>query len=157
MPSIRNSAISHLYGGFARGCRWLQHPFLLLVRLYWGWLFIHHGWMKLQHLHGVAAFFGSIGIPAPAIMAPFVACVEVVGGAFLILGLINHLTGLVLAIDMFVAYWTAKHGALHAILSHPGKFYGADVFSFFLASLIIFVFGAGWFSLDQILGLNSKA
>jgi putative oxidoreductase len=52
---------------------------------------------------------------------------------------------------MFVAYWTADHEALTAIFSDPGKFYVADPYTFLFASLMILIFGAGLFSLDELL------
>jgi putative oxidoreductase len=148
MSSIRNSGLVRLHGHYTRACRLLQSPFLLLVRLYWGWQFIQTGWGKLHHIHRVIAFFGSLGIPHPEVMAPLVSGMEFVGGILLILGLATHITGLVLSVDMFVAYLTGDNAALHSILSDPGKFYGADPFTFFFASLILFIFGAGLFSLD---------
>lgn len=87
-------------------------------------------------------------------MAPFVSAVEFVGGILLILGLVTRITGLVLAIDMFMAYWIADRAALHAILSDPGKFWNADPYTFFFASLIVLVFGPGMFSLDRLIGLH---
>ena len=53
-----------------------------------------------------------------------------------------------LAANMFVAYWTADRGALVSVFSDPGKFYGADPYTFLFASLLVLVFGAGFFSLD---------
>ncbi len=76
---------------------------------------------------------------------------QLAGGILLILGLASHITGLVLAINMFVAYLTADRVALHSILSDPGRFYGADPFTFFFAALIVFIFGAGLFSLDALI------
>lgn len=150
MGSIRSSGAVRLYGKFVHGARWFQSPFLLAVRLYWGWQFAQTGWGKLHHLKHVTMFFAGLGLPDPGLLAPFVAWVEFIGGILLILGLLGHLTGLVLAVDMFVAYLTADKAALHAVLRDPGTFYGADPFTFFLASLIIFVFGAGLFSLDAL-------
>jgi putative oxidoreductase len=152
MSSIRNSGVVRLHGYYSRACLALRSPFLLLVRLYWGWQFAQTGWGKLQHLSHVTNFFRSLGIPAPGIVAPFVSGVEFVGGILLVLGLASHITGLVLAIDMFVAYWTADHAALVSVVSDPGKFYGADPFTFFFSALIVFVFGAGLFSLDALIG-----
>jgi putative oxidoreductase len=151
MSSIRNSGVARLHSYFTRAARSLQSPFLLLVRLYWGWQFAQTGWGKLHHLHQVTAFFGSLGIPHPGLVAPFEACLQVAGGILLILGLASHITGLVLAINMFVAYLTSDQVALHSILSDPGKFYGADPFTFLFAALIVFVFGAGLFSLDALI------
>lgn len=156
MSSIRNSGIVRLHGHFTRACRLLQSPFLLLVRLYWGWQFAQDGWGKLHHLHRVTGYFGSLGIPHPGLVAPFVSVVELVGGILLILGLASHITGLVLAINMFVAYLTGDRAALASVLSDPGKFYGADPYTYFFAALIVLIFGAGLFSLDALFGLERK-
>jgi putative oxidoreductase len=69
----------------------------------------------------------------------------------LILGLLSRFTGLVLSVNMFVAYWTADHEALKSIISDPGKFYIADPYTFLFASLMVMIFGAGIFSLDKII------
>lgn len=151
MSPIRNSGVVRLHGHFTRACRLLQSPFLLLVRLYWGWQFAQDGWGKLHHLRRVTEYFGSLGIPHPGLVAPFVSCLELVGGILLILGLASHITGLVLAINMFVAYWAGDRMALESIIRDPGKFYAADPFTFLFAALIVFVFGAGLFSLDALL------
>jgi putative oxidoreductase len=136
------------YGGFRRLVSLGQSPLLLLVRLYWGWQFMQTGWGKLQHLPHVVQFFASLGLPAPNLMAPFIAGVEFAGGALLILGLASRLTALVLAVDMLAAYITADRAALLAILSDPGKFYAAAPYTFLFASLLVLVFGPGLFALD---------
>jgi len=129
----------------------LQSPFLLLVRLYWGWQFAQAGWGKMQHIHKVTGFFQSIGIPFPAFNAHFVAGVEFFGGLLLILGLASRLTGLILTINMLVAYWTASRDALFSILSNPGTFYGDAAYTFLFAALLVLIFGAGWISLDTVI------
>ena len=63
----------------------------------------------------------------------------------------SRFTGLVLSINMFVAYWTADREALKSIFSDPGKFYLADPYTFLFASLMILIFGAGLFSLDKLI------
>ena len=45
----------------------LQSPFLLAVRLYWGWQFMQTGWGKLSDINKVVGFFTNLGIPAPAL------------------------------------------------------------------------------------------
>ncbi len=129
----------------------LQSPFLLAVRLYWGWQFMQTGWGKLHHLADVTSFFASLNIPFPAANAHFIAGLEFIGGILLILGLGSRFIALLLVANMFVAYWTADHVALAAIFSDPGKFYIADPFTFLFASLIVLVFGAGLFSADALL------
>ena len=129
----------------------LQSPFLLAVRLYWGWQFAQTGWGKLGNIHKVIGFFTTLGIPAPALNAWFVSGLEFVGGILLIMGLGSRLIAVPLVIDMIVAYATADREALGMIFSNPGKFYAADPFTFLLASLIVLIFGPGKFSLDAML------
>jgi len=139
------------YAWFTAAAAGLQSPFLLLVRLYWGWQFTLTGWGKLHNLAKVTEFFASLGIPFPGINAPFVASLEFAGGILLILGLAGRPVALLLAGNMLVAYLTADREALAAILSDPGKFYGAAPFTFLFAAIIILVYGAGALSLDRLL------
>jgi len=132
----------------------LQSPFLLAVRLYWGWQFMTTGWGKLHNLQKVVGFFTSLNIPAPALNAYFVSGLEFVGGILLILGLGSRFVSLALAIDMLVAYLTADKEALRSIFSDPGKFYNADPYTFLFASLMILIFGPGRFALDYVLSLD---
>jgi putative oxidoreductase len=96
-------------------------------------------------------YFTNLGIPAPALQAHFVAWLETFGGILLIAGLASRLIALPLVIDMIVAYLTAEKEALHSIISEPGKFYGADPFTFLFAGLIILFFGPGFLSLDTFI------
>jgi putative oxidoreductase len=141
----------HWYSRFATAASYLQSPLLLAIRLYWGWQFAQAGWGKLHNLAKITGFFTSLNIPFPAANAHFVSGLEFVGGVLLILGLGTRFIGLLLAVNMFVAYWTADHEALTSIFSDPGKFYVADPYTFLFASLLVMVFGAGLFSLDTLL------
>ena len=58
----------------------LQSPFLLAVRLYWGWQFAQTGWGKMHNIAKITAFFTSLNIPFPAFNAHFVAGLEFFGG-----------------------------------------------------------------------------
>jgi len=140
-----------MYDEIAQMASWLQSPFLLFVRLYWGWLFMIDGWGKLHNLARVTDFFVSLGIPAPGLSAHFVAGLEFIGGMLLILGLANRFVGLLLTCNMLVAYYTAEREALKSIISDPDKFTGADAYTYFFAALIIFIFGAGAISVDHLL------
>ncbi len=148
--------LSYLHCRFKYYAARLESPFLLLVRLYWGWQFTQTGWGKLHNLPHVREYFASLGIPAPGVMAPMIASLEFFGGMLLILGLSTRLTGLLLACNMFVAYVTSDRQALGSFLSDPGKFYIADPFTFLFASLIALIFGAGFFSLDYLFSHRRK-
>jgi putative oxidoreductase len=129
----------------------LKSPFLLCVRLYWGWQLIQSGWGKLHHLPNVTEFFTSLGLPFPGSTALFISCVEFFGGIFLALGLLSRLTALVLTVNLIVAYITADRDALLSIFSDPDKFYAAAPYTFLIASLIILIFGAGKVAVDTLL------
>jgi len=126
----------------------LQSPFLLFVRLYWGWQLAQSGWGKLHHLSNVAEYFGTLGLAMPAQMAVFIACVELFGGIFLALGLLSRITGLVLTVNMIMAYVIGDHDALLSFFSDPDKFIAAAPFAFLIVSLIVLIFGAGKISVD---------
>jgi putative oxidoreductase len=144
--------VSAGYALLARVASSLQSPLLLVVRLYWGWQFMQTGWGKFHNLARVTQFFTSLGIPFPHANAALVASVEFFGGALLIVGLGSRVVGLVLSSNMLVAYVTADREALSSIFSSPGKFYGADPYTFLFAALLVLIFGAGLFSLDHLFG-----
>ena len=130
---------------------YLQSPFLLFVRLYWGWQLAQSGWGKLHHLSNVGEYFGTLGLPMPAQMAVFIACVEFFGGIFLALGLASRVTGLVLTVNMTMAYIIGDREALLSFFSDPDKFMAAAPFIFLMVSLIVLIFGAGKISVDAAL------
>src|SRR5271156_688228 len=127
--------ILRMYDGFAKVVTALQSPFLLLVRVYWGWQLSQNGWAKMHNLPKVTEFFSSLGLPAPHATATFVSSFEFVCGILLALGLLSRIAALGLVIDMFMAYWTADHEALVAVISNPNKFQAADPFIFFFVGL----------------------
>jgi len=143
--------IQRLHDGFVRAVSSLQSPFLLVVRLYWGWQLSQNGWGKLHNLSHVTEFFASLGLPAPAFTATFVASFELVGGILLAIGLLSRIAALGIVIDMFMAYWMADKESLLAFFSDPGKFSNADPFIFFFVGLIILFVGPGKLSLDTLI------
>jgi putative oxidoreductase len=145
------NVIQRLYDGFVKVVSSLQSPFLLVVRLYWGWQISQNGWGKLHNLSHVTEFFASLGLPAPAFTATFVASFEFVGGILLAIGLLSRIAALGIVIDMFMAYWMADRASLLAFFSDPGKFSNADPFIFFFVGLIILIVGPGKLSLDTLI------
>jgi len=145
-----------IYCRFVSLAAWLESPFLLVVRLYFGWQFVQTGWGKLHGLAHVTQYFTSLGIPHPEIAAPCVAALEFCGGLLLIVGLGTRLIGLLLSINMIVAYIAGDREGLASLFSSDAtKFFTADPFPFLMASLIALVFGAGVFSLDYFLARRS--
>ena len=131
---------------------YLHSPFLLLVRLYWGWQLAQSGWGKLHHLSNVGEYFGTLGLPMPAQMAVFIACVEFFGGIFLALGLASRITALVLTVNLTMAYVIGDREAMLSFFSDPDKFIAAAPFAFLLVSLIVLIFGSGKISADTAIG-----
>ena len=78
-----------------------QSPFLLFVRIYWGWQLWQSGWGKLHNLDKVTEFFTGLNMLAPAQMALFIACVEFFGGILFALGAFSRITSLVLTVMTF--------------------------------------------------------
>jgi putative oxidoreductase len=88
---------------------------LLVLRVVVGVTFVLHGLDKLSDLTGTEELFASLKIPAPALMAPFVALTETIGALLLIIGLATPLVGAALTVDMLVALVTAHiHAGLFA-------------------------------------------
>lgn len=129
----------------------LQSPLLLVLRLYWGALFLMAGKGKLTNIDRVVDFFTSLHIPMPLFNAYLVGCTELVGGALLFLGLFSRLASLPLTISMVVAYLTAHIEATHQIFKDPENFVAQAPFLFLLTSLLVLAFGPGRFSVDAFL------
>jgi putative oxidoreductase len=82
---------------------------------------------------------------------------ECLGGLLLLLGLYSRFASVALIGVMCVAYATAESEALHAIFSDPDKFVSADPFLFLYASVLVFAFGPGKFSIDALARKDSHA
>jgi putative oxidoreductase len=125
---------------------------LLVLRLVVGVTFLLHGLDKLGDVAGTEKFFASLDIPAPGLMAPFVALTEATGGLLLIVGLATPLAGAALSVDMLVALVTAHidegffaaDGGIELVLLLGG------------ASLALVLTGSGRFSADAALDLPRR-
>jgi len=74
---------------------------LAILRIVLGIAMALHGWAKLSGgVDGAAGFFGTLGIPAPGLMAWVVTIVELVGGILLIVGFLTQIVGILIALDM---------------------------------------------------------
>jgi putative oxidoreductase len=129
----------------------LQSPFLLIIRLYWGWQFFLTGKGKLINLDRTANFFAGLHIPMPKVSAILAGSTECFGGLLLLLGLGSRIVTVPLSFTMIIAYATADSDKLKGIFNNPDAFVTAAPFLFMLTAIIVLIFGPGIFSLDAII------
>jgi len=125
----------------------LRDPLLLIIRLLFGYQLFVSGQGKFEHIENVANFFATRNIPMPELTAKFVAGLELVGGALLILGLASRLISIPLTINMLVAIVSGSRedwGTLDG-------FMGDTAFPYMIAAATVLAFGPGVFSLDWLL------
>ncbi len=123
---------------------------LTLVRISTGLIFTVHGYQKFAGgISGVIGFFTKLGIPAPGVMAPFVATLELAGGILLILGLATRWIGLLLALEMIVTgFW----------IQVPARGWNASELdrSLLAAGLALFLAGPGRAAIDAFFSRNRE-
>lgn len=121
----------------------------ILVRLLVGGVFLSEGIQKFLYPEalGVGRFV-KIGIPAPAVMAPFVGVVEIGCGLLLIVGLATRAAAIPLIIDMLVAIATTKIPLLAKsgfwAMAHEAR----TDYAMLLGCIYLLLTGAGQRSLD---------
>jgi putative oxidoreductase len=143
--------IRRAYELLVTAASFLQSPLLLALRIYFFWQLFLTGKGKLSNISKVIDFFGSLGIPAPAVNAYFVSSLECFGGLLLVIGLASRPLALMVAISMCVAYLTADFEAVATMISDPDKFVKADPFPYLITALIVLAFGPGLLSVDALL------
>jgi putative oxidoreductase len=121
---------------------------LLLLRLVLAAIFIVHGYQKVfgMGMSGVTGMFTQIGVPAPAIMAPLISVIELVGGIALLFGAFTRVAAFLIACDMLgaIVLVHAKNGFLAPK--------GVEVPLGDLAMLVtVALLGAGAYSIDALL------
>lgn len=123
----------------------------LLVRIAMGIVFIQHGWMKVNGMEGTIGFFDTLGFPA--FLAYFVAYLEVIGGAALILGVFTRYAAILLAITMAVAVFKV-HFANGFSVSAGGYEFALVLM---LGSLAIAFMGAGSYAVERFFKKSAPA
>jgi uncharacterized membrane protein YphA (DoxX/SURF4 family) len=124
----------------------------LLVRMIVGFVFVSEGIQKFLFSDslGVGRFI-KIGIPAPEVLAPFVGVVEILCGAFMLLGFLTQLAAVPLVVDMLVAILTTKIPILMEkgfwAMAHEAR---VD-WSMLLGSIFLLLVGGGQWSLDYLI------
>jgi len=120
---------------------WLIAPFLLRITV--GFIFIYFGITKIwKERKRRISFFNKIGLGGEVIFFWIISIIELIGGAFLVLGLFTQIISLILLIIIIVAiYVKIKNPSL---LDNSLEF-----FILTLAVLLSLLFlGAGFFAID---------
>ena len=148
--AISNSTHPHL--SYTDGIANSSADLLLLIgRILLGWLFLKAGWDKVMNIAGFTGYLTNLKVPT--VLAWPAAISEVVIGAALILGVATRYAALFTIVYVVIAILVA-----HRYWDYPAAQQG-NQFNHFQknlaiigGSLVLFVTGAGRFSLDAILG-----
>jgi putative oxidoreductase len=82
---------------------------IVLLRLAIAFVFVTEGIQKFVDPEALGSGrFAKIGIPWPDVLGPFVAGVEIVAGALVLVGLFTRIAALALEVDMIVAIAATK-------------------------------------------------
>lgn len=133
------------------GASSLKSPFLLLVRLYWGWQMFVAGSAHLSNVPAMVERFQEWGVPFPTFNVYLSGLTEIVCGLMLLAGFASRLITIPLIVNFCVAYFTASREVLLNIFNDPDAFVSDAAFLFLLASVIVFIFGPGAFSVDALI------
>ena len=157
-PTTKIMSIQHLtdraragYELLIAGASTLKSPFLLVVRLYWGWQMFVAGSAHLSDVPAMVERFKEWGVPFPTFNVYVSGLTECVCGLLLLAGFASRLITIPLIINFCVAYLTASREVLLGIFSDPDAFVSDAAFLFLLASMIVFIFGPGLFSVDALI------
>lgn len=130
---------------------------LLLLRVIFGVSFMMHGYDKLfgeGGMQGMTENLTGMAVPAPELFAWLVALTELVGGLFLVLGLLTRLAALATVINMSVAIALVHWGNGFFVANTPP---GVELPLLYLAaSATLFVAGAGRLSIDEALAAGIR-
>jgi putative oxidoreductase len=111
----------------------------LPIRIVAGITFVAHGLPKFENIAGTQGFFGSIGLP-PALALP-VGLLEVIGGIFLLVGVVTRISAALFIIDMI--------GAIVLVRLPDGFVDGYELESLLIAiSVSLLITGPGRISVE---------
>jgi uncharacterized membrane protein YphA (DoxX/SURF4 family) len=130
---------------------------VILVRFLVGGVFLSEGIQKFLFPEALGVGrFGTIGIPAPGVMAPFVGVVEILCGALLLAGLLTRLAAIPLIVVISVAIATTKIPLWLNKGFWPMAHEARADYSMLLGALFLALVGAGPWSGDRILAPPAK-
>ena len=138
--------VKSVYLEFGRLSEYLQSLSLFLARVVVAYGFYEPAMMKWNDMASVAQWFGSMGIPFPALNAYLAATTEISGVVLLTLGFFTRLISIPLIVVMIVAITT-----VHLQHGFSAGDNGFEIPLYYMLFLLIFLsHGGGKFSLDHL-------
>jgi putative oxidoreductase len=148
-PTQSSHPLLSLSDGFAATS---ADALLLIGRVLIGWIFLASAWGKVTNIAGFAGYLKGLKVPMPELWSYAGAVVELVVGVALILGLGTRYAALLCALFLVVAtalahrYW--EYPAAQQMNQYNHFLKNLAIFG---GALVIFVTGAGRFSIDRML------
>lgn len=130
---------------------------IILIRILVGCVFLSEGIQKIlfPDALGVGRFI-KIGIPFPDVLAPFVACIEIICGGLILLGMFTRFAAIPLIITISVAILTTKIPMLFEkgfwAMAHEAR----TDWSMILGLFFLLIVGPGKWSLDHFRSDNKS-
>ena len=137
------------------GAEKLRDPVLLLSRVLMMVLFIIFGWKKLIGFGGTVAYFTHLGLALPTFAALIALVMEFFVGIAIVLGLLTRPLAILLAIYTLATaiighpFWTMTGG--EQVANEINFFKNVSIIG---GLFVLYLTGAGRFSLDRKLGLD---
>jgi putative oxidoreductase len=125
---------------------------LLVGRVLLGWLFLTSAWAKFMNMGGYVAYLTNLKVPNPEFVSWIGAPVEFLIGVTLILGFATRYAALLCLLFLIVAtalahrYW--EYPTAQVVAQYNNFIKNLAIFG---GTLVLFVTGAGRFSVDQAL------
>jgi putative oxidoreductase len=117
---------------------------ILVGRILLAAMFVLAGFAKLTDIAGTAGWFGSIGLPAPTIVAVLVGLLELIGGLAIVVGFQTRIAALAIA-----AFTIGASLLAHLNLADMTQFlFFQKNFAIVGGLLVLAAVGAGSYSLD---------
>jgi len=137
------------------GSERVKDEVLLIARILLALLFLTFGWSKLADYSGTVAYMTQTGLPLPAVAAVVAIVIEFFGAIALMLGILTRPVAVLLG---FYTLASAFIGHPYWTLSDPGRYGNMVNFyknvSIMGGFLLLFITGAGKYSVDAKLGLG---
>lgn len=142
---------------FALGAERMRNEVALVARVLLVVLFVIFGWGKLTNYAGTVGYMAMTGAPAPQISAAIAIAIEFFAGIAILFGIFARPLALLMALytlaTAFIGhhYWTMSGAAQ---LANETNFYkNVSIIGGFL---LLFITGAGRYSLDATFGQNLR-